>query len=410
MLQQQNFFEEPVDFRDFVLPNVTKVESNDVDTNIWDIPNTIRELSYLTHSHYRYYGKFPSAVAGQLLDQYAPPTKSHYVLDNFCGSGTTLVEAKLRHVPSYGVDISWISALVSRVKCRHVDLNAIRSLLTDWRPDQSNRSFLSEIELKFANRWFSEEAIEDLLKIRQWIQTLPLTKERDFLLVGYLAIIRRVSRAFDGEVRPHINAAKKQRDPISAFQKKILDMIADHSKFQKVTDPDVNAECLVGNNIKLPAQFSDGRCYLAISHPPYLNSFNYRPVFSLEFFWGAPFEKEFSSEEEVGLISNELIAHPATENNVNSYFMHLQKCYRALFEVQDKGAKLAVVIGDCTRNGKLIRVVEQSIDLVEELGYKLVQKNFRTTHYGLGKYAYKHRADYHGEDEEKRDAILVFER
>ena len=36
--------------------------------------------------------------------------------------------------------------------------------------------------------------------------------------------------------------------------------------------------------------------------------------------------------------------------------------------------------------------------------------NYRTTHYGLGKYAYKHRADYHDDINGKKDGILIFQK
>jgi len=58
-----------------------------------------------------------------------------------------------------------------------------------------------------------------------------------------------------------------------------------------------------------------------------------------------------------------------------------------------------------TRNGKLIPVVDKTIQIVESIGYKLSELNYRTTHYGLGKYAYNHRADYHGQQEEKKDGL-----
>lgn len=77
--------------------------------------------------------------------------------------------------------------------------------------------------------------------------------------------------------------------------------------------------------------------------------------------------------------------------------------------IQPVGGYLAIVIGDCTRNGELIPVIDKTIELVKEIGYTPFEYNFRTTHYGLGKYAYSHRADYHG-DAEKRDGILVFRR
>src|ERR1035441_3307092 len=97
---QTGLFPEEIELKKW-LPLVTRLEDQPIETNSWDIPYTITQLSYLTHSHYRYYGKFPSAVAGQILEDFAPGQEGHYVLDNFCGSGTFLVEAQLRGIRSY---------------------------------------------------------------------------------------------------------------------------------------------------------------------------------------------------------------------------------------------------------------------------------------------------------------------
>jgi hypothetical protein len=165
----------------------------------------------------------------------------------------------------------------------------------------------------------------------------------------------------------------------------------------------------MGDNLALGESFSDGNCYLVVSHPPYLNSFNYAPVFSLEFYWGAPFESEYTDGTEK-LYKSEMKAHPANEKITENYFEHLNKCYTETFNIQQEGGVLAVVIGDCTRNGKVIPVIKKTIEIVEKIGYSLMEVNYRTTHYGLGKYAYSHRADYHGDYEEKKDAIIIFKK
>ena len=396
--------ETPV-FRQF-LPEIETVSKKPA-INLWKIPYTISQLSYLVHNHYRYYGKFPSVVAGQILDQFQPENSHDWVLDNFCGSGTTLVEAKLRGVRSVGIDVSWLSALASNVKTRHVDLQKLRA---DFSKVASSfvRSSNIKVDDDFVAKWFTETASTDLFKLSRVLERqYDNSAEFDFLLIGFLAIIRRVSRAFDGEVRPHINKKKKERDVFSAYEKKIRDMSKRHEEFMSLTSCDTEARAVVANNLQLPLNLADGRCYLAISHPPYLNSFNYTPVYSLEYYWGKPFEKHFVPENFTGLSGQELKAHPATEAITQSYFEHLKKCYEEVYSIQDAGGLLAVVIGDCTRNKKLIPVLDRTIEVVEEIGYETVQVNYRTTHYGLGKYAYRHRANYHG-DAEKKDGILVF--
>ncbi|CAN1487542.1 hypothetical protein MCETALH18_00113 [Methylophilaceae bacterium] len=387
------------------LPIVTKLEETPISMNVWDIPYTIKSLSYLVHSHYRYYGKFPSVVAGQLLEMFPAPSKDHYVLDNFCGSGTTLVEARLRGIKSFGLDISWLSCLASNVKVKPIDvaivLKALTKLLNSYM--ENKKSLVFEPTL-FTEKWFSNDVAADLNALQKALVDTPKSEIRDFLLVAFLGIIRRVSKAHDAEVRPHINKKKRQRDVIEAFVKKVKEMSDNHKEFMAYLDFEQTSECFLGNNLNLPNQFNDEKCYLVISHPPYLNSFNYTPVFSLEFYWGEPFEKDYGQKN---LHKKELIAHPAIDENIEGYFSHLQKCYEETFRIQPKDAYLAIVIGDCTRNGELINVLERTVKIVESIGYKTYQINNRTTHYGLGKYAYKHRANYHG-DSEKKEGILIF--
>lgn len=392
------------------LPTISKMDNGPVKVNEWDIPNTIKELSYLTHSHYRYYGKFPSVVAGQILEQLPPPSNKHYVLDNFCGSGTTLVEAKLRGIKSFGLDISWLSVLASNVKVSNVDISTVQAelrLLVEWF--EKNKCSFEAPEDSFSQKWFEDCAAKDLNAIRHYLLNLTVSEVKDFLVVAFIGIVRRVSKAHDGEVRPHINKKKKQRDVISAFAKKVNDMCKDHIDFIGLVDDNVNATSLLGDNLSLPEQFDDGLCYLAISHPPYLNSFNYAPVFSLEFYWGDLFEEHYTGGVKK-LYKSEMRAHPANEKLTEGYFSHLKKCYEETYRIQKDGAYLAIVIGDCTRNKKLVPVVQKTIELVKEIGYELVEVNYRTTHYGLGKYAYSHRADYHGDQEEKKDGIIIFKK
>lgn len=391
------------------LPLITPVESGVPNINFWDIPYTIGELSYLVHSHYRYYGKFPSALAGQILEQFPMPSKEHYVLDNFCGSGTTLVEAKLRGIKSYGVDISWLSCLVSNVKSNAVDVGKIECKLSDIAKSfRKKTSSCTPPDDSFVEKWFSKEAVRDLAALSEIVRDMPESKEKDFFLVAFIGIVRRVSKAFDGEVRPHINKNKKQRDVFEAFSKKVRDMCSDHASYLSLVDLEVSSKCILGSNVALPEIFNDQKCHLVISHPPYLNSFNYTPVFSLEFYWGAPFELDYTGGVK-NLHKQELTAHPANEKITESYFNHLEKCYRESYRIQSPGGYLAVVIGDCTRNGKLVPVLETVTEIVTRVGYVPYEFNYRTTHYGLGKYAYRHRADYHG-DADKKDGVLIFRR
>ena len=45
---------------------MSQIDIGQYPQEFWDISETITELSYLTHSYFRYYGKFPSKI-GKLI-------------------------------------------------------------------------------------------------------------------------------------------------------------------------------------------------------------------------------------------------------------------------------------------------------------------------------------------------------
>ena len=72
------------------------------------------DTMYLTHSLHPYPAKFPPQLPNTILSKYG--VKGQTVLDPFCGSGTTLVEARLLGFNSIGVDVNGLSSLLSKVK------------------------------------------------------------------------------------------------------------------------------------------------------------------------------------------------------------------------------------------------------------------------------------------------------
>ena len=401
---QANLFEQDTQIWEKYLPIVEAVDVPGQSVNIWDIPYTIRQLAYLTHSHFRYYGKFPSVVAGQVIDDYYDRGTNRPILDNFCGSGTTLVEASLRDIPSFGVDVSWLAVMASGVKTQHVDTSKIaahlRTIERAYSPIETEELHPRE------EKWFELSAVWGLKSIQEQLIAMERTKEVEFLICAFLAIIRRTSRAFDAEVRPHINKDKRLRDPLQAFSKKVREMLENQRAYQLCTRSDLSHKCMLGTAEAASQAYDGDSPSLIISHPPYLNAFNYAPVFTLEYHWGKPFENRFVDASDFH--KQEMIAHPATDSNTEKYFNLLRAAYTESYQMQRSGDTLAIVIGDCTRHKKLIPVLHQVTEIASQIGYTPIATNYRTTHYGTGKYAYNTRADYHNDESAKKDGILVF--
>lgn len=414
-------------------------------TELLEVNETISELAYLTHDYFRYYGKFPSKIGRYIIDTLISEKKidptSDFLFDNYAGSGTSLVEAKLAGFDSGAIDINPFAVLASNVKTNNYDI----SILTDmWMhisrdinaaaPYTNGQIMLfdecanedSEHILNFSKKiyqefpdvekWFVSETIFELSIIKYFLLKLPYDKYREFFTLAFFAIIRRVSRAHDGEVRPHVNKKKKIRRPIDAFTKKVTEMIETMQAWNNATDHKVKSCCYVCSNIdsnkvgtlidslKLDYKKELG---LVVSHPPYLNCFDYIPVYKLKFLWAFGFDEIYGEADYSLIKKSEIKSYPAsTDKLINAYFQHNIDSYKVIYNNLKNGGYCCIVIGDCTINKELLSVHKIFIKALESIGFKVDRIVYRTTSYGLGRYAYKHKADYNDNEDGKKDAIL----
>jgi SAM-dependent methyltransferase len=81
------------------------------------------------HSMSSYLGGFPPRVPRRLIQEWVPSRTT--VLDPFCGSGTTIVEAKLLGHPAVGVDLNPLAVRLTQAKLQPVDLDEVLYRLRD---------------------------------------------------------------------------------------------------------------------------------------------------------------------------------------------------------------------------------------------------------------------------------------
>lgn len=390
---------------------LTEVEAFDgCPAFVLDVPETIPQLGYGSHQFFRYYGKFPSVVGAEIVRKFA---SDGAVLDSYAGSGTTLVEAQIAGLSSFGIDINPLAVLACKVKTQYYDVTTLRAAFysvlrssIEWRDGWAPK--VADTKL---TKWFSADAVRDLGRLRAALDDLPPSPERDFLLVAFLGIVRRCSNAFDGEVRPHLNKDKRPRPPFAAFEDKFLNMVVGLGQLDAMRPRGVASLTRIGDSRDPSAySFCSAPIDLVVAHPPYLNSFNYLQVFSLEFMWAEGIDEVWQGWSPAEIRALEHRAWPATDETVTRrYYDDFWQVAKSSVDMLRDGGVLAVVVGDATIRKVLEPVHRVMWDGLKSFGLAPVEIWFRTTHYGIGKYAYSHRADYHG-DAEKRDAVMFFRR
>jgi hypothetical protein len=194
---------------------------------------------YGTHGFHRYVGRFPSHLIRALINAFGA-TAEDIVLDPFCGSGTTLVEARMLGVKTIGIEISPLSAMISRVKSQFPENGfPVADLLSELETFYYDRwnAFLSTKSLdnvnyddilnragnsvkRFLNveRWFSKDALLGVSIIVEFI----LTKTgyvKDFLTIALSSKMRSIGNVDVDVVRAEYRKTPRENVDVLKFEK-----------------------------------------------------------------------------------------------------------------------------------------------------------------------------------------------
>ena len=130
---------------------------------------TTNNVSYLTHNIHKYPAKFIPHIPKWAMSKYLKD-EGKLVLDPFCGSGTTLVEAILNSHNSVGIDIDPLAVLISKVKTTKIDPQKLIKIKKDViKSIKMPPKHLFRPELETLEHWFNDEAINDLGLLRSII-------------------------------------------------------------------------------------------------------------------------------------------------------------------------------------------------------------------------------------------------
>lgn len=192
-----------------------------------DLPQ--RHRTKHVHGMHPYLGKYVPQLVEIFLRKYF--NKNETILDPFCGSGTSLIQANELGINSIGYDISAFNVLLCKVKSERYDIDLLKKEVSDiltktykyCKSNSQQLSFFIEPELKqnqlksesnYLFDWYSDKSISELLTYKNLIDEGNY-RYRDFLKI----ILTRAARS--ARLTKHFNLdfpKKPQREPYYCYK------------------------------------------------------------------------------------------------------------------------------------------------------------------------------------------------
>ena len=348
----------------------------------WDFPDATP--SVLSNIH-PYPAKFISEIPMGLIECLWEG-QGDFILDPFCGSGSTLEAAQRMAIPSVGVDLNPIACLISRVRTTACDdhLLAVCNKIADACKSSllpSNIPILPNID-----HWFMPPIQRALSLLKNEIEKYSDSIYYDSLRFCLSSIIVKVSNQ-DSDTRYAFRDKNRSADDVYAFFLQSAKKLVGAKKDTLPTE----ARVINKNSLKLGADDLHGSIGMVITSPPYPNAYEYWLYHKYRMYW-LGFDPIEVKNEEIGARAKYF-----KKSGYEGYDFagQMSSLLENLYPCCANGAYLCFVIGRSKVHGTIYNNDEIIAEAATSLGYQHVttlqrnmnskRKSFNLTHARINK-------------------------
>lgn len=354
-----------------------------------------------THGMFKYPCKFIPEIPRWGIKTYLSE-KRGVIFDPFSGSGTTLLEANVNGLDAYGTEIDDIAKLIIKVKTTVLG-SAQMELLDQCYSEIINTIGQNDVELftpAIANleHWFSENTINELGRMKAYIDNIEDEDVRDFFKLCMASIIKKVSNADDTSPKPYVSNKIIKIPPtvekeFTLVFRRYKQMMQELTYVKKMG----NTVIIQGDALEFSVPLGID---LAITSPPYINAFDYGRTMRLENLWLDTLTEEMLRGKKSQYVGTEKINTKKEKNElgileksdllkayynqivkqdekraliVKKFFEDMEDNLRCVYSQMNICGKYVIVIGNSTIrkvNVESWRVIEE---IANKIGFKTVQ-------------------------------------
>jgi len=329
-------------------------------------------------------------------------SESDFILDPFCGMGTTLFTAGLHGIPSWGVDKLPIAVFIAQTLPLFftAEQGSIRETYQQLSPRVDSQPLAPIAEdvaiMKVA---FAPEILTRLRKLKSAIDTLD-SPMREIMTLLFLSILEDCSyTSKDGQFL-RFNRQKQVAEPSEALERKVWDaekdlILIDQLGWRKKWRVPI---VIHGDARKMPSHPLQIAPTALITSPPYVNRYDYTRSYALElcFAFVRNFEElkalRFSilrSHIEARVKPNEQPNHPAIQEVISAleqrrqrlnnpripdmilgYFLDMEQVIKEWARILAPNAWVVIVVDNVRYDGEMIPVDLILCDMAEKIGFE----------------------------------------
>ena len=350
------------------------------------------------HRWFYYKQGYSAELVRELLSKSHTLNPEDYILDPFCGVGTTQVTAQSLGMKSVGLEVNPIASFASEVKTcsfNESEIKKIKKTLKDINALlQTSKSIPKYKKLKAI---FEPSQLTQILKIKGFYENIKNRKIQKFFKLAYISIIENCSnRTKDGN---GIKIAKNKQpvtDVIDYYMQKCQTMLTDLQ--QRTSSAD---SLTIHGSILQDTVFTQLRSLpirAVMFSPPYANCFDYCEVSKMEI-WLGDFVHEYRDfdkfrGEAIRSHVNSKFNHTVQHDNYNAntiasligtfnvwnknipdmlrgYFDDMEEVLRRIHKILKKNDYCFIVVANSSYKGIVVPTDLLLADIGNSIGFKV---------------------------------------